>query len=167
MADYNFVFHQLRHLSRLFRRRPQGSQHLGRSAYQLLSLINREGNISTRELAEKMDIRISSLNEMLQRLEIDALVQRNRSETDRRIFVLSVSDAGKKLLDSADVQERELSGLLAEILSPAETETLSSLLGKLTEGLEQRLPEADRIQSRKEEFIHAEKHGPRRPRISD
>lgn len=54
-------------------------------------------NISQSELAEKMDIKASSVARLIDRMERDEYVIRQRDENDRRIIHLVLTEKGKEL----------------------------------------------------------------------
>lgn len=61
---------------------------------RLLSILKENPNLSSRELAELLDIRPSSLTELLARLEQEQLVSRTPDENDRRIIRISLTEKG-------------------------------------------------------------------------
>ena len=138
MADYTVLLHQFHHLSRLLRRRPQDAHRIGHGAFRILSAIQENGPVSTRELAERLDIRVSSLNEILPRLEQEGLILRTRSKADQRIIEISLSPAGSEILGKSAEQDKEITDLMQQILTDREAEELSSLLKKLTDELDRR-----------------------------
>ena len=85
-------------LTRSMRRRPPRPEEgfhpgMGRP----LSVLADNEGASSRELAELLDIRPSSLTELLARLEGDGLVTRTADSDDRRITRVSLTDKGREL----------------------------------------------------------------------
>lgn len=53
-------------------------------------------SLSQMELAEKMDIKPSTLARLVDRMERDGYVQRMKNNEDRRIFIVSFTEKGEK-----------------------------------------------------------------------
>jgi len=122
---------------RLLRRGHSTNSHGGRSVYRMLSIIQRHEGISTRELAELLDMRPSSLNEKLIDLEHDELIRRTRNENDQRIFMIQLEAKGIEQLEAIKHERIEFNAKVAGILSEEEAMELSKLATKLSDGLEE------------------------------
>ena len=91
---------------------------------RVLAALKMQSPIPTRELAYLLDIRQQSLNELLKKLQADGLIERAPSETDRRIMMVALTEAGRAVeigREDADYLE----------LTDEEVETLVGLLDKL------------------------------------
>src|SRR3954453_1408401 len=75
--------------------------------FQILDLLADSGPIGQRALGEAMAIDHSILVTMLNPLEHDGLIERKRSDPDRRRHVVSVTPAGKRRLANAARAQRE------------------------------------------------------------
>ncbi|MEE0705563.1 MAG: MarR family transcriptional regulator [Adlercreutzia sp.] len=62
---------------------------------QVIALLKQRDGLSTREMAELMDIRTASLNELLVKLEGKGLIERCKSESDGRVTITRLTDAGR------------------------------------------------------------------------
>lgn len=122
---------------RLLRRRPNRSNFYGRGTYRILHTIETEGEITTRQLAEKLDIRTSSLNEKLPKLEEAELIQRKRAEKDQRVFVVSLLSKGREYLEDIREERKDFLRSLNGILSQEETMALKNLLDQFANGIEE------------------------------
>lgn len=120
---------------RLLRRRPQDKQHLGRGVYRLLRRINENDGITTRELAESLGMRTSSLNERLSRLEQENIISRERDSKDQRIFIVKLNEGGVALLNELNEERRQMNSFIGKILTDEEIETMTKLAIKLGDGL--------------------------------
>ena len=69
---------------------------------RILDLLADRGPISQRQLGELMAIDHSILVHMLNPLETDKLVKRERDTTDRRRHLVTITPAGKRRLSQAD-----------------------------------------------------------------
>ena len=122
---------------RLLRRGHSNNSHGGRSVYRMLAIIQRHEGISTRELAERLDMRPSSLNEKLVDLEHDELILRTRNGHDQRIFMIQLQAKGLEQLEAIKQERVAFNTKVAGILSETEAMELSKLATKLSDGLEE------------------------------
>ena len=122
---------------RLLRRGHSTNSHGGRSVYRMLAIIQRQEGISTRELAELLDMRPSSLNEKLVDLEHDELILRTRNGHDQRIFMIQLQAKGLEQLEAIKQERFAFNTKVGGILSEAEAMELSKLATKLSDGLEE------------------------------
>ena len=65
---------------------------------RLLACAAENPGVSSRELCELLDVRPSSLSEMLTRAEADGLLARAVDEDDRRIQHITLSEKGSRLI---------------------------------------------------------------------
>jgi DNA-binding MarR family transcriptional regulator len=98
---------------------------------QILHALKTEPNgISARELAFLLGIRVTSLNELLSKLEKAELITRVQSESDGRISIIKLTDKG----NSEPLQHNPDSFL--DCFSEEEKVTLSGYLERLIEALQ-------------------------------
>lgn len=69
---------------------------VSRGQGRVFALLKIKDGISTRQLAQVLGVRISSLNETLVRLESAGLVERRPSDNDKRVMLVYLTDAGKR-----------------------------------------------------------------------
>ncbi len=122
---------------RLLRRRPAGKQRLGRGVYRLLTRIREHEEISTRELADSLGMRPSSLNEKLASLEKEEILVRERDPKDQRVFLVKLQPKGVALYEEIRTERQKMNDGISTILSEEEVEAMTSLAEKLAAGLEQ------------------------------
>ena len=130
---------RLRRLYRLMRRcHDEALVHDGplsdttRGRGRVLAALKMQSPIPTRELAYLLDIRQQSLNELLKKLQADGLVERTPSETDGRVMMVALTEAGREVevgredadyLDAlTDEEASALVGLLDKLIDALETE---------------------------------------------
>ena len=137
------LFYQFQSASNLMRRYlyrakggpgEEGFEH-GQS--RLMRLLEREGGLSQKELAEKMRIRPASLSELLKKLESKGYVLRLRNEKDKRVYNYWLSDRGKEVAAQIEESKRTYGRAVFDGLENEEAETLYMLLKKITLSLEQ------------------------------
>jgi DNA-binding MarR family transcriptional regulator len=64
-----------------------------------LFTIDKSGEATAGELAKAAELSPASVSSMLDHLERDGIVSRHRSESDRRVVVVTLTDSGRALLD--------------------------------------------------------------------
>lgn len=124
---------------RLMRRRPKNGENLGRGVYRLLSLIEKNQGISTKQLADMLEIRPASLNERLFRLEESGIVVRSRAKMDQRVFVVHLLPKGVEHLERIREDRKDFNQAISQILDDEESVQLTALANKLSDGIEEML----------------------------
>lgn len=92
-------------------------------------------------LAECLNLSMSTMNGIVDRLESRALVRRTRSTLDQRKVNLDITDAGRDLLDSVPELMRNLYSQAFNRFSPHEQELLGELLVKLADTIASAAPD--------------------------
>ncbi len=98
---------------------------------RILDLLADRGPIGQRELAGLMGIDHSVLVNLLNPLEADKLVKRERDKADRRRHIITVTAAGKRRLAQADQAFRDAEDAFFAPLDAEEREQLHRLLSRL------------------------------------
>lgn len=130
MKQNNMIF-ELDRLMRIMRR----GRRTGRGNVRLLKTIKENPDISVKECANLLDIRVSSLNERLSRLIDQKLVVREPLESDKRVNGLTITQTGEDFLVKRQQDREEVHQKIGQILTENEQETLTVLLKKLADGL--------------------------------
>jgi MarR family transcriptional regulator, organic hydroperoxide resistance regulator len=105
----------------------------GVTATQLsvLKLLHEIGDLSLGTLSKEIRAHNSTVTGIVDRMEAAGLVERVRSEEDRRVWIIRLSASGKKVAERAKVSPWDLlRDALAE-LSQADQEKLTSLMRKV------------------------------------
>lgn len=92
----------------------------------VLFLLENDGPLPMRVLAEAMDVSQASATGIVDRMEQRGLVERHRDEGDRRVVRVAVTDGGRNLIEGMVAQRRDH---MARML---ETFTDEELVGLLT-----------------------------------
>lgn len=95
----------------------------------MLHEINNAPGIKVSQLATILAIHRSTCSNMLDKLEDQQLIIRNRSKTDQRAVHLNITDKGKKILETAPAPPN---GELSSSLSNLSQKQLDDLEGTLT-----------------------------------
>jgi DNA-binding MarR family transcriptional regulator len=96
--------------------------------FQILDVLADRGPVGQRELGEITAIDHSILVTILNPLEADGLIERKRSDTDRRRHVVSVTPAGKRRLAGAAQGQRNAEDALFAGLTEQQRDQLRNLL---------------------------------------
>lgn len=127
-SGLGMLFHRA---SRMMARAYHKHSHAHHAQAHIFSIIRDRGSITQRELMHLLDIRSSSLSELLTKLEQRGLIERKRNEQDKRSFEISV----KKGCLNPFAEEEEKRHAAREdffaTLSEEERSQLTSLLTKI------------------------------------
>jgi DNA-binding MarR family transcriptional regulator len=118
-------------------RRLRTQYRFGLTQIAVLGRLDREGQLSTGELAKGERVRPQSMSQTLGELEAEGLVARTQDENDGRRTLVALTDAGRQAIE-LDRASRDgwLARALAEELSAEERHLLQralGLLGRITE----------------------------------
>ena len=125
-------------LARAMRRCPPERQEMPfpPAVGRLLTCAAENPGVSSRELCELLDVRPSSLSEMLARAEADGLLTRAVDEADRRIQRITLSEKGRRIItdmeSARDLDARKKTACLTE----AEKRQFCELCNRLSEHIE-------------------------------
>ena len=125
-------------LARAMRRCPPERQEMPfpPAVGRLLACAAENPGVSSRELCELLDVRPSSLSEMLSRAEADGLLTRAVDEADRRIQRITLSEKGRRIItdmeSARDLDARKKTACLTE----AEKRQFCELCNRLSEHIE-------------------------------
>jgi DNA-binding MarR family transcriptional regulator len=103
--------------------------------FHLLGLLHDRGAMSQRDLGTLMDIDPSILVTLLNPLEAEGYLSRERDEADRRRHVVVLTPAGGRQLDRAGQAQRDTEDELFAGLSDQQREQLRALLLAVRDGL--------------------------------
>lgn len=129
---------------------------------RVIALLKLKDGISTKQLAQVLGLRVSSLNETLVRLESAGLVERRPSDDDKRIMLVYLTDAGKKQELGVSAQPDPY-----EDFSEEDFATLEGLLDRMIANVEKTVGEgssqriAEEVRKRREMFDSMRSEGGR------
>lgn len=131
---------QLQHLlPRWHARRQAGpTANAARGQGRILAFLKIQDGIPTKDLAYLLDIRISSLNELLAKLEKNGYIVREPSAEDKRVMLIKLTEKGR-----AEEQPQADTDSVFGCLTPEEQETFGSYLDRMIAALETELGESD------------------------
>lgn len=102
---------------------------------RILALLALKDGIVSRQISQILDIRPSSLNESLGRLEARGLIERRKSESDGRRVEVYLTEAGR---DAAKALEARDPSAMFDCLTDEEREQLGMLLDKVIQSARDR-----------------------------
>lgn len=139
--NLNELFRTLHRLNRQMHRTYHREGHGGKGGVyhgqaNLLLLILQNDGASQRDLSELLDIRPSSLTEMLTKLEQSNLVERKQDEKDQRVMHIHLTGEGKAMAEKIADSKDEFAESFFSALTEEEQEQLFILTEKLCKSLE-------------------------------
>jgi DNA-binding MarR family transcriptional regulator len=99
--------------------------------FSVLSLINHNPGITSRQLCAALGLLPPNLVGMINLFEKRALITRRAHPSDGRALALHASEKGQKLMHEAEATAQRLEVAATAHLTPAETKTLIRLLKKI------------------------------------
>ena len=103
---------------------------------RLLECAAANPGVSSRELCEALDLRPSSLSEILARAENDGLLCRAVDENDRRVQLVSLTSSGSAVVADMEKVRNEDAKKKTSCLTEEEKEQFCSLCNRLSEHIE-------------------------------
>ena len=99
---------------------------------RVLATLLREGEISQRTLQDLLDIQSGSLSEILAKIEADGLLEKVKCGSDRRGYILRLTESGQALATQVTACHEARVDKLLGCLSDDEQLALLAMLDKLT-----------------------------------
>lgn len=136
------LYYQLHHCSNLLQRIHHSptnvlkGKELHRGQGRTLRLLNQNDGISQHSLADLLDIRPSSMAELLTKLESSNLLERRQDETDRRVSNVFITENGRQLVEEIEQYRNKRAADLFAGVSAEDQTALAGLLDKLIEALQ-------------------------------
>ena len=103
---------------------------------RLLDCAAKNPGVSSRELCEFLDVRPSSLSEMLSRAEAEGFITRTVDEADRRIQRIALSEKGQKAVNDMEAARNAEAQKMTSALTEEEKEQFCALCDKLSAHME-------------------------------
>lgn len=134
-----YELHVLKSLRRIIRaldlysRRLKGSYGLTVPQLVCLSVIAKDGPISSIALSQQVQLSPSTIVGILDRLQKMELVKRVRSVTDRRLVIITASERGEEVVNGAPSPLQDSLTIALKNLPATEQETIARSLGRVVE----------------------------------
>ncbi|MGE1062515.1 MarR family transcriptional regulator [Megasphaera paucivorans] len=141
------LYQALFHLSRKMHRMDHWSGHrcttehraLHHSQHHLLELVSNYNGTMQQDLAEKMDIRPSSMTELLGKLEQADYIVRKKDEEDQRIMRVFITEKGQQHVGQFQKAAAELTMNLFDCLTNDEQSHLLILIKKVSTNIDRKI----------------------------
>lgn len=129
------AFFEIEKLNRRFSERRYGENPLMKGQFLCLLTLQTNGPLKQTDLASKLGIRPTSASEILSKLEQQGLINRQPSDTDKRIHFVSLTDAGQEKAELGREKSKGYYAALLGGLSTDEKDSLYTLLSKIRKNL--------------------------------
>src|SRR5262245_30487002 len=97
----------------------------------VIKMLESFGDISLSSLSERIRAQNSTVTGIIDRMEREGLVQRERSTADRRVVFIRLTDKGARLAQKIEVEPMEIFRAALSSLSQADAKELLRILTKL------------------------------------
>jgi DNA-binding MarR family transcriptional regulator len=108
---------------------------LNQSQVAALIHLDRTEQLSQTDLATRIGMRKAAAGTLIEGLEGKGLVERSRGRDDRRVQLVSITDAGRRIVDDVDRMAEELGNRYRSGVSREERAQLVSILQRLRHNL--------------------------------
>ncbi|MEM1334530.1 MAG: MarR family transcriptional regulator [Actinomycetota bacterium] len=109
----------------------------------LLAYVTEFGATTQTQLADRLGIGRAAIGTVIDRLQQRGLVARNPSATDRRVWLVDVTDAGRALAREIAAVDERLRGELRHGIGREERQALSWVLTRLQHNLQSAIADTD------------------------
>ncbi|BFH60354.1 MarR family winged helix-turn-helix transcriptional regulator [Paenibacillus azoreducens] len=99
---------------------------------KILSILHQTPHISQKELVAQLDMRPQSASELIKKLEKKGLIERYKSEEDQRVMMITLTKAGKVVLN----QNGDFQPVFLNVLTIEEKQQFNRILEKLVSEIE-------------------------------
>lgn len=110
---------------------------------RILRMLGQHEVITQRELMDALQVRSSSLSELLIKLEARGAITRSRDEEDRRGMLIRLTPQGREMINAHECERSALSAQLFTALSEQEQQALEGILLKLMSAWERQGPHGE------------------------
>jgi DNA-binding MarR family transcriptional regulator len=101
----------------------------------VIKMLEAFGDLSLTELSGRMRAKNSTLTGIVDRMQRDGLVERARSEEDRRVVLIRLTERGRALAAEVPIASMQIFGTALRSLSREERATLRQLLRKVSDSV--------------------------------
>ena len=101
------------------------------ASWALLEHLDTQGPLRVSDIAACHGVDVSSITPRLKKLEGSGLVERERQASDARSFLISITDEGRRALESVHAARREILGPALAGIDPAQVAGASAVLCRI------------------------------------
>lgn len=129
------LFQQVNHMHRCYLMQLLQKRNLKPGQAGILFVLNRFGEASQRELADRIGVKPPSVTVALQKMEKTGYITRRPDEKDQRIIRIAITDKGKNFIEDIKQTSRQVEELLFKNMSAEEVMLLRRLMLQMRENL--------------------------------
>ncbi|WP_034672006.1 MarR family winged helix-turn-helix transcriptional regulator [Ectobacillus panaciterrae] len=107
--------------------------------YHMLKMIYKKNSCMVVDVSRELELSSGATTIILNQLEDEGLITRLRSEDDRRIVWIKLSDSGKQLVEEMIRRKNQFLSDMFSVLSEDEKNQFFHLLEKMVEGVNQKI----------------------------
>lgn len=134
-GSFQILFHQVMHLTKVYTSKLLKDTDLHPSQVGILFLIQKQGELSQKELATYMNVTPPSMTVAIQKLEKNEYVTRKADENDQRIMRLRLAPKGVHTLERIQGLSNQVESVLFQNMSIEEQIILRRLLMQVKSNL--------------------------------
>lgn len=133
------IIENLHYSFNLLRRNKDHNKDSMRGRGRLFTLLkdNQQNGIAQRDLAEKLDVKPSSMSELIQKLEHRGFITKTQDENDKRSFKIFLTQQGSDKIEESKLEKTRFIDTIFKDFSENDIDSLSQLLEKLTSSLKE------------------------------
>lgn len=90
------LFHKFVFINQMLKKRNANEKSITHGQGRILMMLNRKDGLSTKELSEIFNIKVTSLNETLNKLIDKGYIEKRPSNEDKRILLIYLTDKGRE-----------------------------------------------------------------------
>ena len=109
---------------------------LNKSQSMILFQLHRDGRISQKELAQKLNVSAPSITSMIQKMEKSGYIVRNVDEKDQRMMRLDLTEKGQACIEHVKAIAEKMDEIAFTGISPEEKMLLRRILFQICENVE-------------------------------
>lgn len=99
--------------------------------YHVLSMLERHGEMTMSRLAEMLDVSLSNVTGIVDRMEERGLIERGRVPDDRRVVLARITPRGRQLLAEVEVLHKDMFGRALGRLDEAQLQRIARAMEDL------------------------------------
>lgn len=88
------LFHKFIFINQMFKRRNANTKSISHGQGRILAILKQKDGLSTKELSEILNIKVTSLNETLNKLIKNGYIKKEASSNDKRILLIYLTEKG-------------------------------------------------------------------------
>jgi len=131
---------------------------------RVLAILKLQPKIGQKELGYLLDMSKQALAEIIGKLEKSGYITRKQSEKDRRSYIITLTDSGRKALpdDISETDENNELEVMLDRFNDEEQHALSGFLSRMIDAFEEKYADTDEYDFAelfREKFFEKHKHG--------